>query len=91
MFDVLPDSLIRVELGGWPGTCARRPVVAAVTGPTNLYATRTIHDLCDYGSSTLAELEGVLRIETSLTNRYLKHARTIRTSHGVNMVPSRNI
>jgi DNA-binding Lrp family transcriptional regulator len=67
--------------------------VAAVTGPTNLYAavaTTTINDLYTYVRSTLADVEGVLHIETSLTGPYLKHARTIRTSDGVNKVLPRN-
>ncbi|MFG3258264.1 Lrp/AsnC family transcriptional regulator [Streptomyces sp. NPDC048172] len=63
--------------------------VAAVTGPANLYAgvvTRTIHDLYTYVHSTLADIEGVRHIETSLTGPYVKHARTVRTPDGVNKV-----
>ncbi|MFJ9130280.1 hypothetical protein ACIRJS_39980 [Streptomyces sp. NPDC102340] len=53
-------------------------------------ATTTIRDLYIYVRSTLADVEGVLHIETSLTGPYLKHARTIRTSEGVNKVLPRN-
>ncbi|MBB4920327.1 Lrp/AsnC family transcriptional regulator [Streptosporangium saharense] len=55
--------------------------VAAVTGPVNLFAavvTATIRDLYEYVSTTLADLDGVTHIETSLTGTYLKHARVIR-------------
>lgn len=67
--------------------------VAAVTGPTNLYAavaTRTIHDLYTYVRSTVADVTGVLRIEASLTSPYVKHARAIRTTDGINKVLPRN-
>ncbi|ADD42402.1 transcriptional regulator, AsnC family [Stackebrandtia nassauensis DSM 44728] len=61
---------------------AHRPTtfVAAVTGPANLHAAvsvRTLADLYDYVSSTLTEIDGVLRVETCLAGPFLKHARTI--------------
>ncbi len=59
---------------------AQTTFVAAVTGPTNLYAAvavRTVRELYDYVTTTLAEIDGIVRIETSRTSAYLKHTRTV--------------
>ena len=68
--------------------------VAATSGPTNLVATvaiRTINDLYQYVSHTLANTAGTRRIETSIANRYLKHTKTTwQAGIGVLNVPTRN-
>ena len=89
--DVAPARLH--EAGNLLTQHAETTFVAAVTGPTNLYAAvavRTLHELYDYVTTTLAEIDGILRVETSRTSSYLKHTRTVSATRPVDNLPAGN-